>query len=112
MLDFLVSTTESELLSDLLWGIGVVAVEERDATDGFVTLRTSLGDDHSFTRELVQAEFPNVIVSTAKVNRSVADTWRAHAVPTWVNEEVVLCPAWIESPNAEHVIRIEPADTF
>ena len=112
MLDFLVSTSESELLSDLLWSLGVVAVEEREATDGFVTLRTSLGDNHSFTRELVQEQFPNVVTSTALIERSVADTWRAHAVPTWVNDEVVLCPAWIESPNSRHVIRIEPADTF
>jgi len=112
MLDFLVSKYESELLADLLWSLGVVAVEEREATGDFVTLRTSLGDDHSFTRELVQEKFRDVIVSTALVERSVADTWRAHAVPTWVNENVVLCPAWIEAPEAEHVIRIEPADTF
>ena len=112
MLDFLVSKSESELLCDLLWSLGVVAVEEREAAVGLVTLRTSLGDDHSVTRELVHAEFPNVIVSTALVERSVADTWRAHAVPTWVTENVVLCPAWIEAPEAEYVIRIEPADTF
>ena len=112
MLDFLVSKSESELLADLLWSLGVVAVEEREATGDFVTLRTSLGDDHSFTRELVQEKFPDVIVSTALVERSVADTWRAHAVPTWVNENVFLCPAWIEAPEAKHVIRIEPADTF
>ena len=37
MLDFLVSTSESELLSDLLWSLGVVAVEERDTTDNFIT---------------------------------------------------------------------------
>ena len=86
MLDFLVSKSESELLADLLWSLGVVAVEEREATGDFVTLRTSLGDDHSFTRELVQEKFPDVIVSTSLVERSVADTWRAHAVPTWVNE--------------------------
>ena len=112
MLDFLVSTSESELLSDLLWSLGVVAVEERDTTDNFILLRTSLGDDHSFTREIVKQKFPNVIVSTAQVERSVADTWRVHAVPTWVNEFVVLCPAWVEAPKAGHVIRIEPADTF
>mgnify|MGYP001411001366 CR=1 FL=1 len=47
MLDFLVSSTESELLSDLLWSLGVVAVEEREATGDFITLRTSLGDDQS-----------------------------------------------------------------
>ena len=61
MLDFLVSTSESELLSDLLWSLGVVAVEERDTTDNFITLSTSLGDDHSFTREIVKQKFPNVI---------------------------------------------------
>jgi ribosomal protein L11 methyltransferase len=29
-----------------------------------------------------------------------------------VNEDVVLCPAWVQAPRAEHIIRIEPADTF
>lgn len=112
MLDFLVSTSESEMFADMLWTLGVVAVEERQAPDGFVVLRTSMGDDHTVTRERVHAQFPNVIVETVLVDRSVADTWRAHAIPTWVTEEVVLCPAWVESPDAKHVIRIEPADTF
>lgn len=112
MLDFLVATVESELLADLLWSLGVVAVEELEAPDGFVTLRTSMGEDHSFSRDLIQESFPNVTVSVAHIDRSIADTWRVHAVPTWVNEDVVLCPAWVTSPDATHVIRIEPADTF
>lgn len=44
MLDFLVSTSESELLADMLWSLGVVAVEERQASGDFVTLRTSMGE--------------------------------------------------------------------
>ena len=112
MLDFLVTSSESELLADLLWSLGVVAVEEREAEGDFVTLRTSLGEDHSFTRDLVEENFPTVVVSSAHVERSVADTWRIHAAPTWVDEEVVLCPAWVDSPDAPHVIHIEPADTF
>ena len=112
MLDFLVATSESELLADMLWSLGVVAVEERKAEGDFVTLRTSLGEDHSFTRDLIEEQFPNVTMSVAHVERSVADTWRIHAAPTWVNEHVVLCPAWVEVPTAEHVILIEPADTF
>jgi len=36
---------EVELASDALWGLGVVAVEERQAADGSVELWTSLGDD-------------------------------------------------------------------
>lgn len=112
MLDFLVATSETELLADMLWSLGVVAVEEREAVGNFVTLRTSLGEDHSFTRDLIEKKFPNVTFSITHVERSVADTWRIHAAPTWINEHVVLCPAWVEMSKAEHVIRIEPADTF
>ena len=112
MLDFLVSTTESELLADMLWSLGVVAVEEREASGDFVTLRTSMGQDHSVSRDFVQETFPSVRITVAHIDRSVADTWRIHAVPTWINNEVVLCPAWVTPPDAPHVIRIEPADTF
>lgn len=112
MLDFLVSTSESELLADMLWSLGVVAVEERQASGDFVTLRTSMGEEHSISRDHIKKSFPNVIVSVAHIERSVADTWRVHAVSTWVNEDVVLCPAWVTPPDASHVIRIEPADTF
>lgn len=112
MLDFLVATSESELLADMLWSLGVVAVEELESIGDLVTLRTSMGEDHSLSRDKVQESFPNVVISVAHIDRSVADTWREHAVPTWVTENVVLCPAWVEAPKTEHVIRIEPADTF
>jgi ribosomal protein L11 methyltransferase len=112
MLDLLVSVSESELLADLLWKLGVVAIEEREALDGFITLRTSMGEELTYIRDFIEAQFPNVIISIAHIDRSVADTWRTHAVPTWVNEEVVLCPSWVISPDAAYVIRIEPAETF
>jgi len=112
MLDFLVARSESELLADLLWSLGVVAVEERETNGDFVTLRTSMGEDHSVTRDFIQQNFPDVQISVAYIDRSVADTWREHAAPTWVTEDVVLCPAWVPSPAALHVILIEPADTF
>ena len=112
MLDFLVPTSESELLADTLWSLGVIAVEERQASGNFVILRTSMGEEHSDSRDHIKGSFPNVVVSVAYIERSVADTWRAHAAPTWVTEDVVLCPAWVTSPDALHVIRIEPADTF
>ena len=112
MLDFHVAISDSELLADMLWSLGVVAVEERESPGDFVILRTSMGDDHSATRDFIQQNFPDVRISVAHIDRSVADTWRIHAAPTWVNDEVVLCPAWVDSPDATHVIRIEPADTF
>ena len=112
MLDILVSLDEVELLADLLWSLGVVAVEEREATDGFVTLRTSMGEELTHLCDLISAQFPNVAVSIANIERSVADTWRIHALPTWINDDVVLCPAWVNSPDVAHVVRIEPAETF
>jgi len=112
MLDILVSLSESELLSDLLWSLGAVAVEEREGSDGFVTLRTSMGEDLSHVRDAIEVRFPQASISIAHIDRNVADTWRTHAIPTWVNEQVVLCPAWVNSPDAAYVIRIEPAETF
>lgn len=112
MLDFLVANSESELLADALWSLGVVAVEEREATGEFVTLRTSMGEDHSASRDVIQEAFPDVTVTVVRIDRTVADTWREHAQPTWVNEDVVVCPAWVVAPEASHLIFIEPADTF
>ena len=37
--------TEVEFVSDLLWSLGVVAIEEHWDPDGIVRLQTSLGDD-------------------------------------------------------------------
>jgi len=112
MIDFLVASSEAELLADMLWSLGVVAVEEREAQPNFFTLRTSMGENHTDTRRFIEENFPSVVVSVVYIARSIADTWRVHAVPTWVTQDVVLCPAWINEPDALYVIRIEPGDTF
>jgi len=46
-LSVVVHTTpiEVEFVSDLLWSLGVVAIEEHWDPDGSVRLQTSLGDD-------------------------------------------------------------------
>jgi len=112
MLDFRIEQDQAELLAELLWQLGVVAIEELPVDEDWVVLRTSMGEDFTDVQELIQQSFPSVLVSIAYVEKSVADTWRHHAVPTWVTEEVVLCPAWLPAPSVQHCIFIEPADTF
>ena len=112
MVDFIVDGSESELVSDLLWSLGVVAIEERDASFNQVTLRTSMGDEPDNAVATVVQAFPRITVERIDIDRSVADTWREHAFATWVNDEVALVPAWITAPENCTPIFVEPLDTF
>lgn len=112
MVDFVVDLTEVEIVSDLLWSLGVVAIEERSDSVGAVTLRTSMGEEPEHAIASVIEAFPEIAVTRIEINRSVADTWREHAVATWVNHSVALVPAWISAPENCTPIFVEPLDTF
>jgi ribosomal protein L11 methyltransferase len=112
MVDFSVIASESELVSDLLWSLGVVAIEERIDSSQRVTLRTSMGDEPENAVARVLSAFPDTTAERILIARSVADTWREHAVATWVNSEVALVPAWIPAPEKCTPIFVEPLDTF
>lgn len=112
LVEFDVALSESEILADLLWSLGVVAVEELIGNPERVILRTSLGEHPEHAIEIVRQHFAGVGIRVVSVSRAVADTWRDHAVPTWVNESVVLVPAWLAAPPGTDSIFIEPADTF
>jgi ribosomal protein L11 methyltransferase len=103
-----VSLAEVELASDALWGLGVVAVEERTSADGAaaVELWTSLGDIDS-----VDLPWPWRFV---EVDERVADTWREFATPIWVEADLVVRPAWVSFDPAPGVtmVTIEPGATF
>lgn len=116
MLALVVTTTvaDVELASDALWSLGVVAIEERLVTDG-VELWTSLGDNFDAVSEAAAQRLDQWPWRFVEVDEKVADTWRAHAQPVWVDEDLVICPAWIpfEAPSATvTVVRIEPGATF
>ncbi|MBI4936202.1 MAG: 50S ribosomal protein L11 methyltransferase [Actinobacteria bacterium] len=100
-----VAPHEAELASDALWGLGVVAVEERHVADG-IELWTSLGDADS-----VDLPWPWRFV---EVEEAVADTWRQFATPIWVEGDLVVRPAWVpfEAPAGVTVLSIEPGATF
>ncbi|MEO5901979.1 MAG: 50S ribosomal protein L11 methyltransferase [Ilumatobacteraceae bacterium] len=109
---------ESELAADALWSLGVVAIEERDAdvgiADHYVELWTSLGDDAEAIARAAEGFPARWRWRLVEVDESVADTWRAHVTPTWVADDLVICPAWIPFDDRQGVtvLRIEPGATF
>jgi len=105
--------SEVELASDALWNLGVVAIEERNAGE-HVELWTSLVDDRTAVitaASPVLAEWPWRLVD---LDEAAADTWRLHARPTWIDDDLVVCPEWVpfSAPPGATVIRIEPGATF
>jgi ribosomal protein L11 methyltransferase len=97
---------EVELASDSLWGLGVVAIEERVVAGG-VELWTSVGDDVERVDLPWRWRFE-------EVDPAVADTWRAHARPIQVEDDLVVQPAWVtyDAPVGTTVLVIEPGSTF
>ncbi|MDO8364818.1 MAG: 50S ribosomal protein L11 methyltransferase [Actinomycetota bacterium] len=106
-----VPAEQVELASDALWGLGVVAVEERAGGHGAVELWTSLGDELPPEQVHLPAEWPWRFV---EVDEMVADTWREFAQPVWVQPDLVVRPAWVpfEAPTSVTVLHIEPGSTF
>ena len=119
MLALVVAATPAdvELASDALWSLGVIAIEERAATDG-VELWTSLGDDSDAVIGVASQRLERWSWRFVEVDEAVADAWRAYAQPVWVEADLVICPAWVPfhpSPNSEArttVLCIEPGATF
>ena len=112
-----VPVPDAEVASDLLWSLGVVAVEERAAGAGVVELWTSLGEDPDGAAAAQWAALPATTAWDARfvdVDERVADTWREFAQPVDVAPGLVVCPAWVEYPVTPgvDVLFIEPGSTF
>ena len=108
-----VDADEAELASDALWSMGVVAIEERSVADR-VELWTSLGDGVDAVTSAVSQVLARWSWRFAEVDETVADTWREHAMPVYIETDLVICPAWVPfDPEAGvRVLRIEPGSTF
>lgn len=105
-----VAEHEVELVSDALWGLGVVAIEERAHPDGTVELWTSLGD-----ADPVAAGWPDGWPWRLEpIDEDVADTWREFATVIEIEPGLVVRPAWVpyEPPPGTTVLHIEPGSTF
>lgn len=112
LVDFVTPHDDMEIVSDALWMRGVVAIEERDATNSFVTLRTSMGDDPADLIAIITEQFPQVSSTVVYIPRSIADTWRTYATHTYVNDDIAIVPAWLPAPPNVQALFIEPLDTF
>jgi ribosomal protein L11 methyltransferase len=118
-----VPAAEAELAADALWALGVVAIEERDpaggaavrgTTDTLVELWTSLGDDPEVIGRVAEAFPSRWRWHLAEVDESVAESWRAHVVPTWITPDLVIVPAWLPEaaspPGADATTMVVPID--
>ena len=112
LVDFGVGIEITDLVADALWARGVVAIEEREANDTFITLRTSMGDDPTQLITEIASLFPHVSSTVVSIPRSIADTWRQFATPTFVTDSIAIVPAWISPPPSAEALFIEPLDTF
>lgn len=113
MIDVVVAIAESEIIADFLWshGVGAVEVLPHDS-DTHEILRTSVGEHPEMLLALLSQRFPHSSSSVVHIDKSISDTWRRFVTPTWVTDTVVIVPQWIDAPQAEHVLLIEPLDTF
>jgi ribosomal protein L11 methyltransferase len=110
-----VPANESELASDVLWALGVAAVEERGAESGdapaiedrFVELWTSLGSDVDAITRAADGFPARWRWRTVDIDPAVTESWRAHAVPSWVDRELVIVPAWLDVEIAPTVSRVD-----
>ncbi|MDQ3738219.1 MAG: 50S ribosomal protein L11 methyltransferase [Actinomycetota bacterium] len=91
-----VPVSEAELAADALWSLGASAVEERDVVqdDAVVELWTSLGDDPSQVTPAADGFPGRWRWKFVEIDEDVAESWRRHAVATWVTSELVIVPAW------------------
>jgi len=101
----------AELISDLLWSWGVLAVEEMALGSDRVRLFTHVDHGDDLVDRLVAVN-PGVSVGWDEVPRSVADTWRAHAGPVHINDDHWIVPAWLDERPSGTMLIIEPAGTF
>jgi len=107
-----VASADVEVASDVLWSLGVVAIEERDAA-GAVELWTSLGDDEPATTAVLAERLSPWPWRFVEIDESVADNWRHHAEPVWIDTDLVICPAWVPfSRPGVTTVTIEPGSTF
>ena len=128
MLAFVVVADNSdvEAAGDILWQLGVRAIEERRSTSGprgdtgEVELWTAVGDEPEAIERAVVAlrgRWEHRVVEVSELVDDAAQTWRDFAAPMWVTDDLVIVPAWqdvdlVSSTVAPLAVRIEPGGAF
>jgi ribosomal protein L11 methyltransferase len=112
LIDVTVRKDDAEIVSDFLWSHGVVAIEEIAGDNNMLCLRSSVGEQPQEFLALLHGAYPHIASSIVRVDKSVSETWRQFAQPTWVDEDFVIVPQWLPVPETSRVLIIEPLDTF
>lgn len=117
MRGFVVSVPVADLdvASDVLWQLGVRAIEERHSSAAdVVELWTAVGDHDDAIARADAALGARWQWRLVEISEAAADTWREFARPMWVDDALVVVPAWQEHRFADGVavIAIEPGGAF
>ena len=108
--------SDVEAASDVLWGLGVRAIEERAGAGGErVELWTSVGDEQQAIERAVAAlrgRWDHRVVDVDDVDAAASQRWRDFASPMWVDDQLVVVPAWQEAPRSATAVYVEPGSAF
>jgi ribosomal protein L11 methyltransferase len=116
-----VPIADADVAADILWQLGVRAIEERPSTEGTVELWTTVGDAADATTRARRALGERWAVRVVELETTAADTWRDFAGPMWVDDALVIVPAWQADPRlagagdpttAAVAVAIEPGGAF
>jgi len=105
-----------EVASDVLWQLGVRAIEERtiESDRRLIELWTAVGDDPASVDRAAQQIGQRWPWRTVSVNDPVSEAWRHFARPMWVDDGLVVVPAWQDHAVGVDVlaVAIEPGGAF
>ena len=111
-----VEAADVDAASGVLWGLGVRAIEERAGDSGDeVELWTSVGDAPQAIERAVAAlrgRWGHSVVEIDHVDAAASQRWRDFASPVWVDEGLVVVPAWHEAPGSPMAVSVEPGAAF
>jgi len=112
-IEIVVDETEVDLISDLLWSSGVMAIEER--AEGPGTLRLLTGIEQSQLGELLSTIDGRWGVKHYPSDPAAyADAWKPYARATRIGESLVLQPPWAPdiARAGDRVLSIDPGEAW
>ena len=111
------SQQDVDAASDVLWQLGVRAIEERPvgvSDERRTELWTAVGEEPDAIARAATALGGRWQHRVVDVDEAAAQTWRDHAGPMQVDDALVVVPAWQDAPAGAGttVVYIEPGDAF
>jgi ribosomal protein L11 methyltransferase len=109
-----VDPADIDLVSGLVWDLGVSGIEEQSLPDGAVELR--IGCERTIAQQALEvlAERWTPTAETVAADEGL-DAWRDHA-QVWRIGSIVIVPPWLETPSdvaeSDLVLVIDPGHAF